>query len=415
MKLPLLTGVVMPCPLKLDRTMAKGGKVRIYPEVFRRILEEHFGGTVEELAEVVRYGDFGETEEERREFFASLIREGGMLTVEQVEKLSRKIGIAILAFYLRDPEVIPSKKRRKDNRAGRGEISYKDRMWLRNAEIIQEILEDIVGEGREIQIPLEEGALEDPSGSRLAEELRRVLDFSPEPGSDSIEVFQYIRERVELLGIPVFRLPIDAKNIRGSVIHGRIPVIVVSSSDFPSAQSFTLIHELCHIIQRDVDDDVVELCDAGDEPGVNMREAFCNRVAGKFLLPNWIVEEEYRGFIASRRGEMGEFVSYVSRKYGVSRGVVYNRLVESALIGRDEYERYMEEYRKREWRPYIKGKPGKRDYGKLILNRYGRFALSRLMEAYREKRIDSSSLVHVLKLGKDDRIAEVEGALYSGV
>ena len=73
----------------MDGTITRGGRVRIYPEVFRRILEEHFGGTVKELAEVVRYRDFGETEE-RREFFDSLIREGGVLTVEQVERLARK-------------------------------------------------------------------------------------------------------------------------------------------------------------------------------------------------------------------------------------------------------------------------------------------------------------------------------------
>ncbi len=395
--------------------MAKKGKIRIYPQVFRKILEEYFGGSVEELAEVVRYRDFGETEGDRREFFDSLIREGGMLTVEQVEKLARKIGIAMLAFYLRDPEMILSKKKRKDNRTGMSEISYKDRMWLKNAEIVQEILEDIVGERREIQIPLEEGALEDFSGSRLAEELRRILDFSPESGSDSFAVFQFIRERVESLGIPVFRLPIDARNIRGSVIHGKIPVIIVSSNDFPAAQSFTLIHELCHIIQRDVGDDVMELCDAGDEPEGDKREAFCNRVAGKFLLPNQLVEREYRSFIDVRKGDVEDFVTSISRKYGVSKGVVYNRLVESALIGREEYDRYMEKNRKREWRPHFRGKPGKRNYGKLILNRYGKFALSHLMEAYREKRIDSSSLVYVLNLGKDDRIAEVEGALYLGV
>ncbi len=127
---------------------------------------------------MVRYRDFGETEEEIREFFDSLIREGGVLTVEQVERLARK-------------------------KAGNSDTAW----------------------GR---------VLEDLSGSRLAEELRRILDFSLESGSDSFAVFQFIRERVELLGIPVFRLPIDARNIRGSVIHGRIPVIIVSFNDFTS-------------------------------------------------------------------------------------------------------------------------------------------------------------------------------------
>ncbi len=395
--------------------MAKGGRVRLYPEVFRRILEEHFEGTVEELARVAKYSDFGETEEERKKFFDSLMQDGGVLTVEQVENLSRKIGIAVLAFYLSDPELIPSRKKRRDNRAGRGQISYKDRMWLKNAEIVQEILEEILEENREVEILVEAEVFEDSSGSRLAEELRRILDFSPQPRSSGFEVFRVVRDGLESLGIPVLRLPIDAKNIRGSVIHGRIPVIVVSSYDFPPAWSFTLIHELCHIIQKDVGDDVMELCNAGDELEGNRREAFCNRVAGKFLLPNWIVEDEYMDFLRSREGSVREFAGRISRKYGVSMGVVYGRLIESGLIDRKEYERYMEESRGRKRESHPRGKSGKRDYGKLVLNRYGKFALSRLMEAYRERRIDSSLLVHVLKLGNDDRIAEVEAALYSGV
>ena len=391
--------------------MAKGGRIRIYPEVFRRILDEYFEGTVEELVEVVGYKDFGKTKEERKEFFHKLLIEGGTLSVDQVEKLSRKIGIAVLAFYLSAPKVIPSRKRRKDNRTGVGELSYKDRMWLRNAEIVQQILEEILGERWEINLPVESDAVGDLSGSRLAENLRNILDFSPGRWSDYFEIFRILRDKIESLGIPVLRLPIDAKNVRGSVIHGRVPLIIVSSGDFPAAQSFTLIHELCHIIQRDAGEDVMELCSEYAESRKNSREAFCNRVAGKFLLPNSIVEEEFERW----EGTIEDFAESIARKYGVSRGVVYNRLIESHLISGEEYERYMEENARREWKLYYRGRPGKSDYGRIILNRYGKFTLSRLIEAYTENRLDSSLLVHVLKLGRDDRIADVEAVLYSWV
>ena len=386
--------------------MAKKGKIRIYPQVFRKILEEYFGGSVEELA-VHLSKKFGETVEERANLLKSLLQEERIVSIEQVEELSRKLKIAVLAFYLKDPDLIPKRTTKRDNRFGSCELSYKDRIWLRNAEILHEILEEIIDFRPDIESITKNLILEDES--RLSEGLRKILEFDLEIQKklDDAALFQLLRSRIEDRGIPVVRLPLDAKNIRGSVIHGKIPLIIVSSYDYLRAQSFTLIHELCHIIQRS-EMEVMELCRDYYEISRDNHESFCNRVAGKFLLPNKVVEKEYR---ENEFDDLEQFVKFLSNKYRVSREVVYNRMIESRLIDRSLYEKYRQNV-EGDWKSYIRGRP---DYATVIVNRYGRLVISELLDAYHRRRISESELIYALNLGDVKKVEQIELALYSGV
>ncbi len=99
--------------------------------------------------------------------------------------------------------------------------------------------------------------------------------------------FGLLRSKAEAAGVFVLlkgnlgsyhtNLPVDV--FRGFVISDRIaPFVVINSQDPPSAQSFTLLHELVHLLLGDTGI-------SGNIGGTD-REMFCNSAASECLLPS---------------------------------------------------------------------------------------------------------------------------------
>jgi len=96
------------------------------------------------------------------------------------------------------------------------------------------------------------------------------------------QLFVAIREALEGRGIMTNLLPIDGDALRGFTLHdAHVPLIFVNSAvKYPAARSFTLLHELAHLL-RGVD----KACDKHDLQSRTSEEAWCNRFAASFLLP----------------------------------------------------------------------------------------------------------------------------------
>lgn len=96
------------------------------------------------------------------------------------------------------------------------------------------------------------------------------------------QLFVAIRSALESKGIMTNLLSIEGDSFRGFTLHhGHVPLIFVNSSvKFPAARSFTLLHELAHLL-RGVD----KACDTHDLQSRTSDEAWCNRFAAAFLLP----------------------------------------------------------------------------------------------------------------------------------
>ena len=103
---------------------------------------------------------------------------------------------------------------------------------------------------------------------------------SPDPA------FDLLRDSVEKAGVFVllkgdlgnYHTAMDTEIFRGfSIADGIAPFVVINDQDARPAWSFTLLHELVHLIlgQTGVSGDRAE----------NEIERFCNDVAGEFLLP----------------------------------------------------------------------------------------------------------------------------------
>ena len=98
--------------------------------------------------------------------------------------------------------------------------------------------------------------------------------------------FAGLKKMLEEKGIFIFMTSkymgwshIDKALFRGlTIYHSRLPIIIINDSDAKKAQSFTLFHELGHLLRKEstIDD---------WEDFLNEVEAWCNELAGNVLMP----------------------------------------------------------------------------------------------------------------------------------
>lgn len=101
--------------------------------------------------------------------------------------------------------------------------------------------------------------------------------------SSSRQFYLYLRERLENKGIFVqcfTDVPVEI--VRGfSIYEQELPIIGINDNDRPPAKSFSLIHELVHLIKRES-----SVCNVMyNATSSQSEEVFCNAVAGELLVP----------------------------------------------------------------------------------------------------------------------------------
>ena len=122
-----------------------------------------------------------------------------------------------------------------------------------------------------------------------AEEMRSIFgidsDFTP-PGPSKEAGFKFWRQLLESHGILVFQTSgVDRGVFRGlSVHHDVLPLILLNGKDFPAGKSFTLFHEVGHLINR-----ASGLCMLEE---ANNEEALANSFAAHFLMPEAAVRTQ---------------------------------------------------------------------------------------------------------------------------
>lgn len=151
---------------------------------------------------------------------------------------------------------------------------------------------------------------------------------------------------IEALGVLVFETTrIPTSEMRGaSIPFDRFPIMVVNGSDAPTGRSFTLMHELTHLLLR-----VGGVCDLAPTHGTSESarvESFCNAVAAAVLMPAAQVQQ----LVPAARprewtlDELGD----LSQSFRVSREAMLVRLVTLGRATQQYYatmrSRFREEY-----------------------------------------------------------------------
>lgn len=250
------------------------------------------------------------------------------------------------------------------------------------------------------------------SPEQAAQQARRWL------GVDDHESFslKQWREKVESRDVFVFltskyrgwaHLGKEAQFRGLSIYEATLPIIIINNSDAKKAQSFTLFHELGHLL---LGESAMHHFGEYDHP----TEKWCDKFAGSVLMP----EERFRE--AATAVKDFESIALLARKFQVSVHACIVRLSQLEIIGATKYReferrregenrRMQEKSRTSEWqreedtrrvREKLRTSSGRsaRNRPKEVLEQYGRIYSTAVLDAYHSNEIGLSKLCQLLDL-----------------
>lgn len=160
---------------------------------------------------------------------------------------------------------------------------------MRRAEQYRDTMLDLGGvSSRSVNV----GPIGWASVAARAAELRRgfgLTDAFVPPENQNNQVFNFWRGLLEENGFLVFQTTgISLDTFRGlSVHHDDLPLILVNGADSPMGRTFTLFHEVAHLINR-----TSGLCVLRESVA---EEALANNFAASFLMPEAAVRARLNG------------------------------------------------------------------------------------------------------------------------
>lgn len=313
-------------------------------------------------------------------------------SVPELRKLAdvykRPLGVFFLEITPPESPLLPD--RRTLNSESVSSLSAELKMAVRQARYRREVALDLFQEIGESPLTLPLTVSLGDDAEVLATRIRDWLgadNFGPL--ADHRLAFNRWRETLESHGVLVFQArQVELKEMRGFALADRpLPVVVANLKDPYPARSFTLLHELAHVLLGEsalcLPPSVLEETDSTLTGRV---EAFCNRLAGAVLVPSDELLSAYSG----GKNPSDETISQVSRRFGVSREVVVRRLLILGRVSVDFYRSKRNEYQAElEARPVRKRGRGPSP-STLAIATGGRAYARLVFEAYDEDRITTS-------------------------
>lgn len=188
----------------------------------------------------------------------------------------------------------------------------------------------------------------DESPGEVANRIRSALGVSFQVQKmfrDSRVSFNAWREAIANLGVLVVQSSkVSLSDMRGySVFYEEMPLLVVNRKDAYSARTFTLVHELVHLLLRSSG-----LCDlsadSGRRPQEQRVEVFCNAVASQALVPDSIFLSYSEIREVGPESWTDQILAPIARDFGVSREVVLRKLLDHGLTTKNFYRENRERY-----------------------------------------------------------------------
>jgi Zn-dependent peptidase ImmA (M78 family) len=217
-------------------------------------------------------------------------------TVRQARALADLYGVSFLEFFRSEPPDLPQPEDIPDFRLFASAADPSEDQELKNIQLWAEAqrvnaldLFDTVGE-RPPMIDESLFATIDQSSEKAAASIRYAIRYPVEDQvgrtqTERAKIPGELRRKIEALGILTLRRT-DLKHlrVRGFCIWARPLPIVVIGSDAPTAQSFTLAHEIAHVFLRQSAISGT-LPRRGGDPSKRRVEEWCNSFASSFLMP----------------------------------------------------------------------------------------------------------------------------------
>ena len=273
---------------------------------------------------------------------AKFLDEGAGLTFVQLRKIAEYFGRGVLFFL----EQEPAEAERVHTVQYRTLAGIKPGLSYEVKKLIERVERQ-----RELYLALRDDLNDDdypvfsPPDVDLTELSRTTAHIRRWLGLGQQNTFEAYRAAVQAKGILVFRtngyagqwqIPKESPILGFALYDARCPVIVVRKSQWETQQTFTLMHELGHLIlhrESSIDDDADMQSRLGNE-----RQA--NAFAGRLLVPEEALSGLRDDELPADVSNYDEWLKPLRRTLGVSTEVILRRLLEAGRITQDNYGAY---------------------------------------------------------------------------
>ncbi|MCP4250619.1 MAG: ImmA/IrrE family metallo-endopeptidase [bacterium] len=315
-------------------------------------------------------------------------------SITQLRKLADIYRRSLATFYLEQAppdDALPRDFRRFDPQAAEP-LSPELRLAIRDARARREAALELFDELEEEPPAFKLTARMSEDPERAGRRLRYgVTRGTLPPSGDKRLAFNFWRGVAEAAGVLVFQSrDVDKQEMRGFSISDRpLPMVVLNIKDAYAGRSFSLMHELAHILL-----DRGGLClldDRGPKTDIRLTEAFCNHVAGAALLPADLLLRQPE--VPPRR--VREFpdnaLDTIAWRLGTSSEAVLRRLVILDRVPLAFYQRKRADYQKEYDRPPSR-QGGFAPPHTMSVATAGRLFTRLVLSAYDENRITASDV-----------------------
>lgn len=155
------------------------------------------------------------------------------------------------------------------------------------------------------------------------------------------QFYLYVRQKVENKGIFIHCFTgVEVEAVRGiSIFDETNPIIGINDDDCYPAKTFSIIHELVHILKRQS-----TLCnDMYSSFTAQNEEVFCNAVAGEALVPADALTSYFNSHTITTISL--DSIETIAKRFSISREVITRRLYDTGRISKDIYDTFTNEIR----------------------------------------------------------------------
>lgn len=373
--------------------MSPAPSIPVNPDVLRWAREES-GHTPERVAARLQ------VKQERVQDWEAGERQPTQRQLEELAKfLRRPLGVffqsrpphltPLGAEYRRLPGVTPGQESPELRLALRQMLSRRDNA----ANLIEELGEQLPG------FKLRAHLTEEPS--QVASRIREATGISivtQLEWPNEWRAWAAWRALVEDLGVFVFLFPgVALEEARGlALLREPMPVVAINSKEIPEARSFTLLHELVHVMLAAGNDEQPAIRERRPAREWTIVERFAESIASHVLIPERVLQDVASGLSDVRVWRLAD-VRSIARRFKVTPLAMATRLRESRFMSWPQYNAW-----RAEWDTYVATlKPRRGEIATPIekaVNRAGRPFAALVLEALAANRITSVDASRYLDL-----------------
>lgn len=270
------------------------------------------------------------------------VNDSTLPTINQAKKIAKVLNIPFAGLYMNKEDIkISSIPKIRNYRSINGDTSIDDSsLNIAICAVLNERL-FVISASQELEMVLPRLSLPTCEGSvdDYARNIREhfAIDISKQFKCNSTRQFYlYLRKQIESKGIFVQCFDgVPVETARAFAIYQeQLPVVGLNDSDRAPAKSFSMLHELVHLIKRES-----SMCnDMYNSMPLQKEEIFCNAVAGEVLVPR---NELISVLVHNHDDNIDlETIKKTADKFSVSREVIIRRLLDLDFIGKPEYIAY---------------------------------------------------------------------------